>query len=266
MGAVFNRSSRLCGRTARDGPERLCDPSLTLPAAYAKRLPPSGAGVSVESMNGEDADVMREALPPRWLAWAVEIQFLAQAGIAYSKDPYDLERFERLREIAAEIMGAKSGLDMETVRGLFCSETGFQTPKMDTRAAIFRGGKILLVQEKDSGLWSLPGGWVDVNQSVRDNTVKEAWEESGLRVEPLRLIALHDRNRHNPPPYAYGVCKIFVLCEERGGCFRPNAETFGSGWFGREELPPLALEKNTPEQVRLCFDAAADPCWNPVFD
>lgn len=143
---------------------------------------------------------------------------------------------------------------------------GFQTPKMDTRAAIFRDGNILLVRETESGLWSLPGGWVDVNQTVRENTAKEVWEEAGLKVEPVRLIALHDRNRHNPPPYAYGVCKIFVLCEERGGSFRPNVETSESGWFGREELPPMVLEKNTPEQVRLCFDAASDPLWNPVFD
>ena len=214
----------------------------------------------------EEDDLVRVALPPRWLEWAVEIQFLAQAGITYTKDSYDLERFERLRDIAAEIMSARSGLDMDTVRGLFCNETGFQTPKMDTRAAIFRDGNILLVRETESGLWSLPGGWVDVNRSVRENTAKEVWEEAGLEVEPVRLIALHDRNRHNPPPYAYGVCKIFVRCEERGGSFRSNVETSESRWFGREELPPMALEKNTPEQVRLCFDAAADPLWNPVFD
>ena len=108
---------------------------------------------------------LRNGWNGRW-----NFQFMAQAGITYAKDPYDLERFQRLREIAAEIMSAKSGLDMGTVRGLFCSETGFQTPKMDTRAAIFREGKILLVKEKGSGLWSMPGGWVDVNQSVRDNT------------------------------------------------------------------------------------------------
>lgn len=107
---------------------------------------------------------------------------------------------------------------------------------------------------------------MDVNQSVRGNTVKEVLEESGLRVEAVRLIALHDRNRHNPPPYAYGVCKVFVLCEEKGGSFQPNPETSESRWFGRDELPPMALEKNTPEQALLCFDAADDPCWNPVFD
>lgn len=216
-------------------------------------------------MDGNTGSVLH-ALPPQWLEWAVEIQFLAQAGIAYSRDPYDLERFERLREIAAEILSAKSGLDMEKVRGLFCSETGFQTPKMDTRAAIFRDGRVLLVREKGSGLWSMPGGWVDVNQSVRNNTVKEVREEAGLEVEAVRLIALHDRNRHNPPPYAYGVCKIFVLCEEKGGSFSDNLETSESRWFGREELPPMALEKNTPEQVLMCFKAADDPCWNPVFD
>lgn len=206
------------------------------------------------------------SLPPKWLEWAMELQFLAQVGITYTKDPYDLERFIRLREIAAEIMSTKSGLDMDTVRGLFCNETGFQTPKMDTRAAIFRDGKILLVREKNSGLWSMPGGWIDVNQSIRGNTIKEVQEEAGLEVEPVRLIALHDRNKHNPPPYAYGVCKIFVLCEEKCGSFQPNLETSESRWFGRHELPPMALEKNTPEQVLLCFDAVEAHHWDPVFD
>lgn len=95
----------------------------------------SAGNATVRPMKEED-DLVRVALPPRWLEWAVEIQFLAQAGITYTKDSYDLERFERLRDIAAEIMSARSGLDMDTVRGLFCNETGFQTPKMDTRAAI----------------------------------------------------------------------------------------------------------------------------------
>lgn len=213
-----------------------------------------------------DEQGVREGMQPRWLQWVMELQFLAQAGIAYSKDPYDLERFERLRALAAEMMGAKAGLDMATVRGLFCNETGFQTPKLDTRAAIVQGRKILLVKEAKTGTWSLPGGWVDVLVSIRDNTVKEVMEEAGLHVKPVRLIALHDRNRHNPPPYAYGVCKVFVLCEPLEGSFRPNLETTGSGYFHREELPPLALDRNTPEQVQMCFDAAADPNWVTVFD
>jgi ADP-ribose pyrophosphatase YjhB (NUDIX family) len=200
-----------------------------------------------------------------WLKWAMELQFIAQAGLTYSKDPFDLERFGRLREIAAEMMSLKTGMTLEQVRDVFCNETGFQTPKLDTRAAIFRENKILLVEEKN-GTWSLPGGWVDVNESIRSNTVKEVKEEAGLDVTPVRLIAVQDRKRHNLPLYAYGVCKVFVLCEVTGGQFEPNIETLASGYFGLDELPRLAAEKNTEEQIALCFRAYRSERWEVAFD
>lgn len=200
-----------------------------------------------------------------WLEWAKELQFIAQAGLTYSKDPFDRERFERIRELSAEMISLQSGLPLEQVKGLFCNETGFQTPKLDTRAAIFKDGKILLVKERNE-TWSLPGGWVDVMQTIRSNTIKEVKEEAGLDVEAVRIIALHDRNLHNPPPYAYNVCKVFVLCEAKGGSFRPNTETTESRYFGPDELPLLAEEKNTAEQIRMCFTAYAHPDWQTEFD
>ena len=122
----------------------------------------------------------------QWLEWAKELQFIAQAGLTYTKDPFDKERFERVREIAAEIMSLQGRLPLEQVKDLFCNETGFQTPKLDTRAAIFKDNKILLVKEKN-GTWSMPGGWVDVMQTIRSNTVKEVREEAGLYVEAIRI-------------------------------------------------------------------------------
>ena len=199
------------------------------------------------------------------LHWAVELQSLAQAGLTYGKDVYDRERYTRIREIAAEMMAVLSDLPIEKVEHLFCNETGYQTPKIDTRAAIFEAGKILLVQENDTR-WSLPGGWCDVNVSVGENTAKEVREEAGLEVAPERLIAVQDRARHNQPPYAYGVCKIFVLCRNLGGAFLPNSETLQARYFSLDELPPLAEEKNTAEQIALCFAAAADPHWVTQFD
>lgn len=201
----------------------------------------------------------------RWLEWAKELQFIAQAGLTYSRDDFDLERFARIREISAEIMAARSRLSLDEVKGLFCNETGFQTPKIDTRGVIFRDGKILLVKEK-SGEWSLPGGWMDVNQTIRSNTEKEVKEEAGLDVEAERIIALLDRNRYNTPMYAYNICKVFVLCRLKGGEFSENSETVASGYFSLDELPPLCNDKTTRAQVELCFDAVANDNWNPVFD
>lgn len=201
----------------------------------------------------------------QWLEWAKELQFIAQAGLTYTRDPFDEERFARIREIAAEMMSVQSGLSLEQVKDLFCNETGFQTPKLDTRAAIFKDNKILLVKE-NNGTWSMPGGWVDVLETVKSNTVKEVKEEAGLDVDAVRVIALHDRNLHNQPPYAYNVCKVFVLCEVKGGNFQANIETVGSGYFGLDELPPLAEEKNSYQQIEMCFTAYSDKNWQVVFD
>ncbi len=201
----------------------------------------------------------------RWLAWAVELQSLAQAGLTYGKDGFDLERYARIREISAEILAHMTGLPVEKVTGLFCNETGYQTPKLDTRAAVFQEGKILLVRERD-GRWALPGGWCDVNVSVGENTVKEVKEEAGLDVIPWRIIAVQDRAKHNLPVYAYGVCKIFVQCDAAGGQFTPNLETTEARYFPPDQLPPLAEEKNTPAQVALCFEAYRSDTWATHFD
>lgn len=200
-----------------------------------------------------------------WLDWAVELQSIAQAGLTYSRDPYDLERFARIREISAEMLAHKTDIPLETVKDLFCGETGYQTPKLDTRAAIFSGDKILLVKEAD-GKWSLPGGWVDAGLSVKENTIKEVKEEAGLDVTADRIIAVQDRDKHNRPIYAHKICKIFVLCSVTGGSFVPNIETTESGYFPLNALPPLAEAKNTREQIEMCFRAREDERWQTVFD
>ena len=200
-----------------------------------------------------------------WLNWAVELQALAQAGLYYSPDPYDRERFQRIREIAAEMLVKPSGLPEAQVRDLFFCETGYQTPKLDTRAAVFQEDRILLVQE-NNGLWSLPGGWADVHLSVKENTVKEVREEAGLEVSADLVIAIQDRERHNHPPHAFRICKIFVLCTCLGGGFRPNLETTASGYFLLDGLPPLCEDKNTVRQIQMCFDAYRSDHWVTRFD
>ena len=202
----------------------------------------------------------------QWLEWAVELQSLAQAGLTYGRDRFDLERYQRIRDIAAEMVARQAELPVEKVRDLFCMESGYQTPKLDTRAAVFQNGKILLVRESD-GRWALPGGWVDVNVSVAENAVKEVREEAGLTVTADRLIALHDWKKRNPAPHRpVSVCKVFFQCSYVGGSFQPNSETTESGWFPEDALPELAEEKTTAEQVRMCFAACRDENWKVLFD
>ena len=197
--------------------------------------------------------------------WAIELQALAQAGLYYTKDIYDAERFQRIREIAAEMLAGVSDLPVDTVRDLFCGETGYQTPKLDSRGAVFQDGKILLVQEND-GKWSLPGGWVDANLSVSENVMKEVKEEAGLDVTADKIIAVQDRKKHNPEIHAFNICKVFLLCTNLGGCFQPNSETIRSAFFSLDNLPPLSLNKTTAEQIKLCFDAYHAEHWVPQFD
>lgn len=201
----------------------------------------------------------------KWLQWAAELQSIAQAGLFYGKDPFDRERYQRIRDIAAEMISFKTEIPLEKVKDLFCCEQGYQTPKLDTRAAIFKEDKILLVREKN-GTWSLPGGWVDVNVSVRENVIKEVKEEAGLDVRPELVIAVQDREKHNLPVYAYKVCKIFVLCSACGGEFQKNIETTESRYFGRDELPRLAEEKNNKEQIEMCFEACHSENWKTLID
>ncbi|MCR5794589.1 MAG: NUDIX hydrolase [Solobacterium sp.] len=199
------------------------------------------------------------------LKWAEELQSLAQAGLYYAKDVFDLERYRRIREIAAEMMQKKSGLSLETVKDLFCSDSGYQTPKIDTRSAVFRDGKILLVRET-TGRWSLPGGWCDYDLTPAQNAVKETKEEAGIDVHIKRLICVHDKNMHNPPFYVFRVTKFFFLCEAEGGSFTANPETTESRWFAEDELPELETGKTNEEQIHICFACSRSDHWTVPFD
>jgi len=202
----------------------------------------------------------------KWHQWAIELQSIAQAGLYYDGDEYIRERYERIRDISAEIMSYHTDTPLEAVKDMFCSDTGYITPKLDTRGVIFREGRILLVKEKN-GAWALPGGWVDADLSIPENTVKEVREETGLDAAPRRLLAVLDRDKHNERLNPRKVILFFVECDVLGGEFAPNSETVETGYFSLEDLPsPLAVGKTTREELALCFRAHSDPLWQTVFD
>ncbi|ALJ24149.1 ADP-ribose pyrophosphatase [Lactobacillus gallinarum] len=199
------------------------------------------------------------------IEWAKRLQSLAQAGLTYGKDKFDLERYQEVRDISAEMMAWKSNAPLKKVKSLFCNEIGYQTPKIGTRAAIFKDQKILLVQESD-GSWSIPGGWCEVNLSVKENVIKEVKEEAGIDIAVKRLIAIHDSNRHYKGMYPYGITTVFFLCESVGGSFMENDETIASGYFALDDLPKLSEDKGSKEQVEMCFNAYHDPNWQAEFE
>ena len=198
--------------------------------------------------------------------WATNLQSIAQAGLHYGKDVFDRRRYEQVRKIAGEMMQAKTGLSKEQIKTLFLGDEGYQTPKIETRAAIFKDAKILLVRERMAQEWSLLGGWNDYDQTTAQNCVKEAKEESGRIVKPVKLIAVQDRNHHNKPILATNVTKIFYLCKEISGEFVSNDETDACDYFALDNLPKLSLDRNTKEQIEMCFKASKDPNWQTLFE
>ncbi|KRL89976.1 NUDIX hydrolase N-terminal domain-containing protein [Lactobacillus kalixensis] len=198
--------------------------------------------------------------------WAVELQSIAQNGLKYGHDVFDKERYQQIREIAAQMMAARTGIPEEQIKTLFCGDEGYQTPKIETRAAIFKNDKILLVHEKLTDDWSMPGGWCDANLSTKENCIKEAKEESGRDVEPIKLVALQDRNKHNKPILATGIMKAIYLCKVFGGEFEANDETSDCRYFALDNLPKLSIDRNTPEQIEMCYRASKDPNWQTIFD
>ncbi|MCD7917721.1 MAG: NUDIX hydrolase N-terminal domain-containing protein [Clostridiales bacterium] len=200
------------------------------------------------------------------LELAHELQAIASAGLLYSRDRFDLERFQRVRDIAAELVSSETGLPFAQIQTLFSENDGYQTPKTSTRAVIFNSrGEVLLVRDYD-GQWTLPGGWCDFDQTIASNVVKEAREEAGLTVEPWRLVCVHDHRSRNNAQSFFHCLQYFVLCNVLGGSFQPNSETTESGYFPLDALPKLNLHKTTPEQLRLCWEARNATHWETQFD
>ncbi|MGM0751676.1 MAG: NUDIX hydrolase [Bacillota bacterium] len=202
----------------------------------------------------------------QWLEWAKRIQALSQSGLAFSKDVYDIERYEELRSISAEIMQEYTGLEMRKVRELFTNESGYQTPKVDVRGVVFKDNKILMVREKVDDKWSLPGGFCDVGLSPSENIVKEIREESGFDVTPVKLLAILDMNKHPHPPQPYHYYKLFIQCEVTGGRAESGIETKGIHFFEKDHLPELSVGRNTETQINLLFEFLRNPYKETVYD
>lgn len=205
---------------------------------------------------------------PKWLTWVQQIQALAQDGLAYTHNPFDRERFQRLQELAAQIMAEYSGSEFERVNGLFTQEAGYATPKLDCRGVVFHDGKLLLVKERADGGWTLPGGWVDVGEPPSRAVEREVLEESGYRVKARRLLALDDRSapRHGHPPYIFHAYKLFMLCDLLGGEPASSIETDGAGFFAEDEMPPLSTMRVTMEQIQRMFEHYRNPHLPVEFD
>ncbi len=205
---------------------------------------------------------------PDWLLWAREIQAIAQTGLAFNPAPYDHERYAALQALAARIMASRGGGGPAMLEGLFAAQSGYATPKVDVRGAVFRDDRILMVREAaDAGRWTLPGGWADVGLTPAENVVKEVREESGFEVRVRKLAAVWDRSRQGHTPQLFDAYKLFFLCDITGGEAAVSAETTEIGFFAEDALPPdVSLARVLPHQIARMFAHMRDPDLPTEFD
>lgn len=199
-------------------------------------------------------------MPNNLLALSREIKGIAETGLRYGESPFDRQRYERLHQIASELLASH----LPDFR--WPMEIGYPTPKLDTRAAVIDRGRILLVREAANGLWTLPGGWADANHSPSENAVREVREESGYQVEAVKLAAIRDKSRHGHPPEPEYAYKLVFLCRLLGGAPASDHEITGIDWFAPDDLPEMCPHRASPDYVHLAFRHHANPALPTEFD
>lgn len=207
-------------------------------------------------------------MEPNWLAWAKQLAALAQNGLTYCDNAYEIERYEHVRQIAAEMMSAGFGLETKDFIELFSREKGYETPKVDVRGAVFHDDRILLVREKLDGGWTLPGGWADPCQTPSEAVVREICEESGFQARATKLAAVYDRSKHpHRPLMPFHIYKLFFLCEITGGAPAESHETTGVEFFTENNLPgQLSVSRTLPFQLARMFEHHRNPALPTDFD
>ena len=207
-----------------------------------------------------------DAAQDRLLAWARRLESIAATGLHYAKDPFDVQRYECMRDVAAEMLAHAADMDVEAVRGLLRANFGPGTPKLVVRAAVFRDDSILLVRETADNAWAMPGGWAEVDELPSRAVEREVREESGYEVRAERLIYLHDSAIHRPCNRAYHTYTIFFLCKLLGGQPATSIETAEVGFFPEDALPQLSRSRNTEAELARAFAAHRNPDAPACFD
>lgn len=204
---------------------------------------------------------------PKWLTWSQHIQALAQSGLQYTQNPFDKERYHELSQIAAEMMAVQTESDAGEVMRIFSAQEGYATPKLDVRGAVFMGDKLLLVRElMDGGAWTLPGGWVDINEPPSLAVERELREEAGVIVKAKKLLAVYDRNLHGHPPYPFHAYKLFFLCDLISEATPDPIETAEPTYFAEKAITGLSTARVTTEEIKRIFIHHRQPDLPTEFD
>jgi 8-oxo-dGTP pyrophosphatase MutT (NUDIX family) len=199
--------------------------------------------------------------------WSDELRALANEGLHWDRDnPYNLRRFQRVLRIAAELFAVQDARDADAIEQLYREDMTHTAPYPCGDAAVFNPrGEILLIQRKDDQLWAMPGGGYEVGETPAAAACREAWEETGLEVEPLALVGVYDSRFCGTRSSAH-LYQFVFLCRPRDPDAQPclSNETLDVGWYAEAALPPLS-----PGHAPRIADAFR--CWRgerreAVFD
>ena len=191
---------------------------------------------------------------------------LAHTGLHYTQSEYERERYEEIAAIATQLLSAESAYSVEQLREAWQLEDGYVTPKLDVRGALFRDNTVLLVRERSDGKWTIPGGFADINEWPSLSVTKEIEQESGFTARVVKLAAVHDRAKHNYPPFMFHIWKLLFVCEITGGEARISNETDAVEFFPLDALPPLSTGRITAEQIQLLHRHFIDHALATEFD
>jgi ADP-ribose pyrophosphatase YjhB (NUDIX family) len=200
------------------------------------------------------------------LDWARKVQAIAQSGLAFTQDEFDRERYTQLTDLVASILSSELDIPLAKAKGFWEGEEGYATPKVDVRGGIFENGRVLLVRERSDGKWTLPGGWVDVNDSPSGAVAREVFEESGYHARAVKLAALVDKRRHPHPPGIHHIYKLFFLCERTGGTAAVSSETDAVQFFDVHALPELSTGRVLASQIERLHQHHLHPELPTDFD
>jgi len=209
---------------------------------------------------------MDEGAIPLWLRWAREIQSIGQIGRHFSANEFDRQRYERLEVLSSQILAQYSQISEDTLLQSFLAQEGYATPKVDVRAAVFKENKILLVQESQDSLWSMPGGYGDINETPSMSAEREVWEESGFKVKAQKVIGVYESNHDRAPIKVFHAYKVVFLCELLGGEATASHETTAVDFFAFNALPPLSLNRTQTRYIEEAFAHLCDPERGTAFD
>ena len=202
------------------------------------------------------------------LVIASQLRTIAGNGLVYNKIDFDIDRYQEIRNLADKMSAMLTGTSVEVIANCYLDADDYITPKVDVRAVVFNDcHEILMVKERADGQWSLPGGWADVGYSPKEVAAKEVREETGLEVEPVRLLAVLDKSKHPHPPALHYAYKIFILCEVKGGEFTSAFDILDKGFFKQNELPSsLSEERILKSQIDLMFEYYYNPRKEVIVD